>query len=127
MLPGKMKDKALKQAFRESSKMMAMKARGYITQPGYFGDKDPSEYPPLSKNIKWVVRGPKRKPFVAAHVGADYKKAPHFHLYERGHMQLTHDKEVPKKAKRKLSAGWISSERGKSTRERLEGRLLKRF
>lgn len=88
-IPLEVKEKALKKGIREASKLVGLTARGNITQPGYEGDKDPGRYPPLSKNIKWVVRGRKRESFVAGHVGADYKKAPHFHLYEQGHRMVT--------------------------------------
>ena len=89
MLEPKIRDKALKKGIREASKMMGLATRKAITQPGYKGDKDKGKYPPLSKNIKWVVRGRKRDKFVAGHVGANYKKAPHFHLYELGHKMVT--------------------------------------
>lgn len=89
-LPEKMRRKALTKGIRSAAKLVGTATRGNITQPGYFGDKDQGKYPPLSKNIKWVVRGGAKKPYVAAHVGADYKKAPHFHLYERGHKMVTH-------------------------------------
>ena len=93
-VPLDMKEKALKKGVREAVKFVGLAARKNITQPGYKGDKDRREYPPLSKNIKWAVRGRKKDTFVGGHVGADYIKAPHFHLYEQGHKMVTKDGET---------------------------------
>lgn len=80
-MPIAIREKALKKAIREASKVVGMRTRGAITKPGYPGDKP--NLPPLSKNIKWVVRSGAK--FVAGFVSSDYSKAPHFHLYEEGH------------------------------------------
>ena len=83
-----LREKALKKALREASKVVALTTRSYITKPGYKGDKDRGKYPPLNKNIKWVVRS--KRQFIGGFVGADYKKTPHSHLYDQGHRMVGH-------------------------------------
>lgn len=82
-MPIELREKALKKAIREGAKVVGMQTRQLITKPGYPGDKDTAKYPPLSKNIKWVVRNYDEA--VAGFVSSDYKVAPHFHLYDAGH------------------------------------------